>query len=292
MRIDLRERYETRRLLVKRNRPKYTSRSEILADYRALSEAPSTVASAGAERFISLRGDAVEVKLNCGTCALVSNSGHMSYSGLGDKIDEAQCVFRLNAAPTLGHELDVGRKTTARVLSHRSFADLVANATSLLAKNTFIHNLFLYGSDYQFEAGSVPGLVETVAENYPNLGLHRVGKSMTNEAEEQYRNHTGKTRISKESSSELSTGFYALMVMKDVCSSITVYGMTPEDYCRGNTDDIVPYSYFKNPSISECTMYDYHEKVPMGGLRLSTERRVFKAWSKERDITFLNPSWD
>ena len=47
------------------------------------------------------------------------STGHMIYSRLGDQIDSAQCVFRLNAAPTLAHELDVGRKTTARVLSSR-----------------------------------------------------------------------------------------------------------------------------------------------------------------------------
>ena len=34
------------------------------------------------------------------------------------------------------------------------------------------------------------------------------------------------------SGSELSTGLYALLVMRDVCSDIKVYGMSPEDYCR------------------------------------------------------------
>ena len=34
------------------------------------------------------------------------------------------------------------------------------------------------------------------------------------------------------SGTELSTGLYALMIMKDVCGEINVYGMVPEDYCR------------------------------------------------------------
>ena len=79
MRIDLRERYESRRLLVQQNKPKFMSRSEILADYRGPpSETPPTEASEGAERFVSLRRDSSEMQLNCGTCALVSNSGKIS----------------------------------------------------------------------------------------------------------------------------------------------------------------------------------------------------------------------
>ena len=75
MRVDLRERYESRRLLVKQNKPRFMSRSEILSDYRT--EAPSVAASMETERFISLKGDGAEMKLNCGTCALVSNSGNV-----------------------------------------------------------------------------------------------------------------------------------------------------------------------------------------------------------------------
>ena len=43
--------------------------------------------------------------------------GHITHSRRGDEIDEAECVFRLNSAPTIGYELDAGRKTTVRVVS-------------------------------------------------------------------------------------------------------------------------------------------------------------------------------
>ena len=63
--------------------------------------------------------------------------------------------------------------------------------------------------------------------------------------------------------------------------------------CRENQDNLIPYSYYKNPALSECTMYDYHETAPINGQRLSTERRIFKAWAEQdRNIAFLNPKWE
>lgn len=80
------------------------------------------------------------------------------------------------------------------IFTLHSMYDLVANASTLLQDNPSMRNLFVHGSDYQFTTGSIPGLIEKVADRYPRLGLHRIGKVITSKADEEFRQHTGKSR--------------------------------------------------------------------------------------------------
>lgn len=57
--------------------------------------------------------DAKDVK----TCAIVSSAGSLAGSKLGRFIDTHDIVMRFNHAPTRGHEVDVGSKTTIRVVN-------------------------------------------------------------------------------------------------------------------------------------------------------------------------------
>ena len=70
----------------------------------------------------------VDLSLKCNTCALVGSSGMLLGSNAGSQIDSADCVFRLNSAPTLGFEKDVGSKTSVRVLSVTGFKSLIRDA--------------------------------------------------------------------------------------------------------------------------------------------------------------------
>ena len=51
------------------------------------------------------------------SCGVVSSSGSMQGSGLGKQIDSEDFVIRFNDAPTSGHEQDVGRKTSLRIVN-------------------------------------------------------------------------------------------------------------------------------------------------------------------------------
>ena len=77
MPIRLRERYESRRLLVESNRPRLVSRREILDEFRHSSSAQSDPTPlAESIRYISLEPETSRGEfLSCGTCSLVSNSG-------------------------------------------------------------------------------------------------------------------------------------------------------------------------------------------------------------------------
>lgn len=56
------------------------------------------------------------------TCAVVSSAGSMKGSRLGKEIDAHDAVLRFNAAPTTGFEVDVGSKTTLRLINSQVMA--------------------------------------------------------------------------------------------------------------------------------------------------------------------------
>ncbi|KAJ8267553.1 hypothetical protein COCON_G00127250 [Conger conger] len=67
----------------------------------------------------------------CRTCAVVGNSANLKGSHYGALIDSNDFVIRMNKAPTLGYEKDVGRRTTHHVMYPESATDL-QNDTHLL----------------------------------------------------------------------------------------------------------------------------------------------------------------
>ena len=56
------------------------------------------------------------------TCAVVSSGGSLHKSGLGEFIDSHDIVLRFNNAPTEGHEVDVGKKTSIRIVNSQVVA--------------------------------------------------------------------------------------------------------------------------------------------------------------------------
>ncbi|XP_077981488.1 CMP-N-acetylneuraminate-beta-1,4-galactoside alpha-2,3-sialyltransferase-like isoform X1 [Glandiceps talaboti] len=54
-------------------------------------------------------------KNGCKRCVIVGSGGIIKNTGLGPYINQFDVVFRLNAAPVHGYEVDVGNKTTLRV---------------------------------------------------------------------------------------------------------------------------------------------------------------------------------
>ncbi|XP_048849170.1 CMP-N-acetylneuraminate-beta-galactosamide-alpha-2,3-sialyltransferase 1-like isoform X2 [Brienomyrus brachyistius] len=67
----------------------------------------------------------------CRTCAVVGNSGNLKGSSYGARIDSHDFVIRMNHAPTLGYEDDVGSKTTHHLMYPES-AKHLQNSTSLV----------------------------------------------------------------------------------------------------------------------------------------------------------------
>ncbi|XP_043941786.1 alpha-N-acetylgalactosaminide alpha-2,6-sialyltransferase 3-like [Protopterus annectens] len=76
----------------------------------------------------------------------------------------------------------------------------------------------------------------------------------------------------------------------DACNDIHVYGMINDTYCKTKGYKSVPYHYYE-PGREECDEYFLHETAPYGGHRFITEKAVFAKWARQRNITFMYPSW-
>ena len=89
-----------------------------------------------------------------GSCAVVSSAGEMSGSGCGRRIDAHDAVFRVNHAPTLGYETDVGGRTSivalnshnARRLAHLLFHRNTGRARQQLCSMNA--TLLFYGDEW------------------------------------------------------------------------------------------------------------------------------------------------
>ncbi|XP_061110300.1 CMP-N-acetylneuraminate-beta-galactosamide-alpha-2,3-sialyltransferase 2-like [Conger conger] len=68
----------------------------------------------------------------CRTCAVVGNSGNLKGSDYGALIDANDFVIRMNRAPILGYEKDVGNRTTHRVMYPESATNLQKDTSLLL----------------------------------------------------------------------------------------------------------------------------------------------------------------
>lgn len=67
-------------------------------------------------------------KVPCKRCVVVGNGGVLKNKTLGEKIDSYDVIIRMNNGPVLGHEEDVGRRTTFRLFYPESvFSDPAHN---------------------------------------------------------------------------------------------------------------------------------------------------------------------
>ena len=114
--------------------------------------------------------------LKCNTCALVSSSGMLLGSNAGSQIDSADCIFRLNSAPTLGYERDVGSKTTVRVFSVTGLKSLIRDAPQqTLAPFEDLNYMILLGPEELLcENCTLTNLYRKFAEYLHNTELLRV----------------------------------------------------------------------------------------------------------------------
>lgn len=70
--------------------------------------------------------------MHCRTCALVTSSGQLTGSKRGEEIDRSECVIRMNDAPSIGYQQDVGHRTSLRVVAHSSLQRVLRSRQELL----------------------------------------------------------------------------------------------------------------------------------------------------------------
>ncbi|XP_068056133.1 alpha-N-acetylgalactosaminide alpha-2,6-sialyltransferase 5 isoform X3 [Anomalospiza imberbis] len=196
------------------------------------------------------------LKMHCKSCALVTSSGHLLGSRQGHRIDESECVIRMNDAPTRGYGKDVGNKTSLRVIAHSSIQRILRNRNELLNMSHGAVFIFWGPSSYMRRDGK--GLVynnlQLMNQILPQLKVYMISRHKMLQFDDLFKRETGKDRDPNHIS--------------------------------------VPYHYYEPLGPDECTMYISHERGRKGSHhRFITEKRVFENWARTFDIRFFQPDW-
>ncbi|XP_064003913.1 alpha-N-acetylgalactosaminide alpha-2,6-sialyltransferase 5 isoform X1 [Pogoniulus pusillus] len=232
------------------------------------------------------------LKMHCKSCALVTSSGHLLGSKQGERIDETECVIRMNDAPTRGYGRDVGNRTSLRVIAHSSIQRILRNRNELLNMSHGAVFIFWGPSSYMRRDGK--GLVynnlQLMNQILPQLKAYMISRHKMLQFDDLFKRETGKDR--KISNTWLSTGWFTMTIALELCDRINVYGMVPPDFCRDPNHLSVPYHYYEPLGPDECTMYLSHERGRKGSHhRFITEKRVFQNWARTFNIHFFQPDW-
>ncbi|XP_057188985.1 alpha-N-acetylgalactosaminide alpha-2,6-sialyltransferase 5 [Triplophysa rosa] len=233
------------------------------------------------------------LKMHCSSCALVTSSGHLTGGGRGKEIDQAECVIRMNDAPTArGYGVDVGQRTSLRVIAHSSMQRVLRSRQELL--NSSQDTVFIFWGPSSYMRRDGKGLVynnlRLMNQVLPKLKVYIISWQKMLQFDDVFKRETGKDR--RISNSWLSTGWFTMTIALELCDRINVYGMVPPDFCRESQHPSVPYHYYEPTGPDECAMYISHERGRRGSHhRFITEKRVFTNWARIYNIHFYQPDW-
>ncbi|XP_026011988.1 CMP-N-acetylneuraminate-beta-galactosamide-alpha-2,3-sialyltransferase 1-like isoform X1 [Astatotilapia calliptera] len=140
----------------------------------------------------------------CRICAVVGNSGNLNGSRYGPLIDLHDFVIRMNYGPTRGFEVDVGTKTTHRVM--------YPETASLLDHTT--HLVF-----FPFKMEDFLWLLENVGENGDLNKQSLANKNLVMILNPAFMKHVHQVWLLKKGAYP-STGFMALALSLMICDEI------------------------------------------------------------------------
>ncbi|CAL1593803.1 unnamed protein product [Knipowitschia caucasica] len=235
--------------------------------------------------------DRKPLKMHCKTCSLVTSSGQVVGNNAGEEIDQSECVIRMNDAPSLGYQSDVGRRTSVRVIAHSSLQRVLRNRHQLL--NHSQETVFIFWGPSHLMRRDGKGLVynhlRLLKKVMPTLKIYMISRIQMLKFDELFRKETGIDR--KKSNVWLSTGWFTMATALELCDRINVFGMVPPDYCKSPLRRSVPYHYYEPSGPEECSMYLSHERSRRGSHHFITEKMVFSNWAQTLNIDFHQPEW-
>ncbi|XP_071954275.1 alpha-N-acetyl-neuraminyl-2,3-beta-galactosyl-1,3-N-acetyl-galactosaminide alpha-2,6-sialyltransferase-like [Antedon mediterranea] len=292
---DVREAQESN-VIKKRTYPYVTKKVVIKEDWKDVELDDDYDQEPHVPGYVGVR-DESPLYFKCSQCALVSSSGQLLGKGAGEDIDNAECVIRMNTAPTLGYEEDVGSRTTVRVIGHVNLERGLHNDTDL-QKETLQNEVtrpevliipWLFSETIDRKTDPIYNIAMNLSKNYRDveyyfLTAHKMGLS-----EELFRKETGLSRSTAHT--WLTTGWMSMIFAMDVCDRIDVYGLIHENYCKEHPNETAPYHYYEPDFKRECKYYMWSETQLAKGHKFVTEKAVFARWSRRFNIRFHYPSW-
>lgn len=248
---------------------------------------------AGKDGYVPVYGNK-NMSLRCHNCALVTSSSHVLGSQAGEEIDRTECVIRMNDAPTLGYETDVGNRTSLRVVAHSSVFRVVRRPNEFLRQTDSNPVIIFWGPPNKIgkdAKGTLYRLIQRVSMSYSNVSCFTVTPGKMRRFDSLFHRETGRDR--QKSHSWLSTGWFTMVMAIEICDNIKVYGMVTPNHCgKKPVSKKMPYHYYKPRGSDECVTYLQNESGRRGNHhRFITEKQVFARWAKQYNITFTHPNW-
>ncbi|XP_019631846.1 PREDICTED: alpha-N-acetyl-neuraminyl-2,3-beta-galactosyl-1,3-N-acetyl-galactosaminide alpha-2,6-sialyltransferase-like [Branchiostoma belcheri] len=234
--------------------------------------------------FENIRNLKQHLRMHCRTCAFVSSSGQVLKRHAGPHIDSHECVFRTNTAPVKRYERDVGRRTTVRVTNFHAIRTIEG-----LIRSAHIDKVVVWGPDVVLGPGKpVLKVAQNLARKFPKTEFYKFSSKAMVDVDVEFKKETGMDR--RGSKTDLSTGWFALTLMRQVCDSTTIFGMVYDGYCATRNASVpdVPYHYYGKSAL-ECSMY-----TGKGGKtkhKFVQEKTIFGRWAKNYNFTFVHPEW-
>ncbi|KAM9306319.1 alpha-N-acetylgalactosaminide alpha-2,6-sialyltransferase 6-like [Pholidichthys leucotaenia] len=247
----------------------------------------------GTDSYVPFYGNK-SMNMHCHYCALVTSSSHVLGTRAGEEIDRTECVIRMNDAPTLGYESDIGNKTTLRVVAHSSVFRVIKRPNEFLQCTDANPVIIFWGPPNKIgkdTKGTLYRLIQRVSMSYSHVSCFSITPSKMRRFDNLFHRETGRDR--QKSHSWLSTGWFTMVIAIEVCDNIKVYGMVPPNYCgRKPGFKKMPYHYYKPRGSDECATYIQNESSQRGNHhRFITEKQIFARWAKQYNITFAHPKW-
>ncbi|XP_042321573.1 uncharacterized protein C20orf173 homolog [Sceloporus undulatus] len=150
----------------------------------------------------------------CGTCAVVGNSGRLRGSKFGEKIDSHHFVLRINTAPTAGFEEDVGTRTTHHFMYPESAMNLHSGVHLVLVPFKPLDLKWLASA---FSSGEIQHTYRRVKQ-FIQADKNKVliiNPAFLKYIQDKWTKHHGRYP---------STGFTALIFAIHTCTQVSVFG--------------------------------------------------------------------
>ncbi|XP_038048524.1 alpha-N-acetyl-neuraminyl-2,3-beta-galactosyl-1,3-N-acetyl-galactosaminide alpha-2,6-sialyltransferase-like [Patiria miniata] len=274
------------------NRISNRSRDSSISEGRLLRTRPDNWI--GPKGYVTFK-DKRPLSKQCQSCALVNSAGRLLGQGAGEDIDDADCVIRMNSAPTEGYQHDVGTRTSFRVIGHRNFPLLLSTMRKRRwylgdpATRSDLVVVWHYGVRWKYNPAERWCRVFCVMYHQVNVYLSSEQVMKRNEQMFYKELNISKSEVKV----WMSTGWGAMLFALDVCDQIDVYGMIYEDFCREHPNDTAPYHYYHDDAKkAECGYYNRSEGAARHGHKFLTEKAVFAKWAAAYGIRFHLPYWD
>lgn len=150
----------------------------------------------------------------CRRCSVVGNSGNLQASHYGPLIDLSDIVFRMNGAPTKGHEDDVGKKTTFHLMYPESAVHLDSNTHLVLFPFKTQDLQWLVSA---FTTGSITFTYQPVKAKI------KANKDLVMILNPEFIKYVCEMWLQKKGKYP-STGFLGLMLAMHICDEVNVFG--------------------------------------------------------------------